>query len=52
MNLRIGTSGFSYKEWKGTFYPEELPASGDLSDRVDPARECVPGLVDSMCIYN
>ena len=32
--------------------PEALPASGDLSDRVDPARECVPGLVDSMCIYN
>lgn len=21
-----GTSGFSYKEWKGTFYPEKLPA--------------------------
>jgi len=21
----IGTSGFSYKEWKGNFYPEDLP---------------------------
>ena len=26
MNLQVGTSGFSYKEWKGTFYPEDLPA--------------------------
>jgi len=25
MNLYIGTSGFAYKEWKGTFYPEDLP---------------------------
>lgn len=25
MNLYAGTSGYSYKEWKGTFYPEELP---------------------------
>jgi len=25
MNLFVGTSGFSYKEWKGTFYPEDLP---------------------------
>jgi len=21
----VGTSGYSYKEWKGTFYPEKLP---------------------------
>jgi uncharacterized protein YecE (DUF72 family) len=27
MHIRIGTSGFSYKEWKGSFYPEDLPAS-------------------------
>jgi uncharacterized protein YecE (DUF72 family) len=26
LNLHVGTSGFSYKEWKGTFYPEDLPA--------------------------
>ena len=25
--LWTGTSGFSYKEWKGSFYPEKLPAS-------------------------
>ena len=25
MNLYVGTSGFSYKEWKGEFYPEDLP---------------------------
>jgi uncharacterized protein YecE (DUF72 family) len=27
MRLLVGTSGFSYKEWKGSFYPEDLPAS-------------------------
>jgi len=26
MNLYVGTSGYSYKEWKGNFYPRELPA--------------------------
>ena len=26
MNLYVGTSGFSYPEWKGSFYPEDLPA--------------------------
>jgi uncharacterized protein YecE (DUF72 family) len=25
MDLRAGTSGFSYKAWKGSFYPEDLP---------------------------
>jgi len=25
MNFYVGTSGYSYKEWKGTFYPEDLP---------------------------
>src|SRR5258705_11853013 len=25
MNLYVGTSGYSYKEWKGPFYPEKLP---------------------------
>ena len=25
MRIRAGTSGFSYKEWKGPFYPEKLP---------------------------
>jgi uncharacterized protein YecE (DUF72 family) len=30
VRLRTGTSGFAYKEWKGSFYPEDLPASGML----------------------
>lgn len=25
MDIRVGTSGYSYKEWKGTFYPEAIP---------------------------
>jgi uncharacterized protein YecE (DUF72 family) len=31
MNLHVGTSGYSYKEWKGIFYPEDLPAKEMLS---------------------
>ncbi len=27
MNHWIGTSGFQYPEWKGSFYPEKLPAA-------------------------
>jgi len=27
MNVWIGTSGFQYPEWKGNFYPEDLPAA-------------------------
>ena len=30
MHLRVGTSGFGYKEWKGSFYPTDLPASAML----------------------
>jgi uncharacterized protein YecE (DUF72 family) len=26
----VGTSGYSYKEWRGTFYPEDLPAAAML----------------------
>jgi uncharacterized protein YecE (DUF72 family) len=26
-DIRIGTSGFHYKHWKGPFYPEKLPSS-------------------------
>ncbi len=29
--LYVGTSGYSYKEWKGSFYPEKLPAKDMLS---------------------
>ena len=31
MRVLIGTSGYSYKEWKGTFYPDDLPAAKMLS---------------------
>ncbi len=27
MHVIVGTSGYSYKEWKGSFYPDDLPAS-------------------------
>jgi uncharacterized protein YecE (DUF72 family) len=27
MQVLAGTSGYSYKEWKGVFYPEKLPAA-------------------------
>lgn len=27
MRVAAGTSGFSYKEWQGSFYPDKLPAS-------------------------
>jgi uncharacterized protein YecE (DUF72 family) len=31
VRLWPGTSGFSYKEWKGSFYPEDLPDSRMLA---------------------
>lgn len=30
MNLYVGTSGYSYKEWKGSFYPQDLAAKAML----------------------
>lgn len=30
MRLLAGTSGYAFKEWKGGFYPEDLPADGML----------------------
>ena len=30
MNVRIGTSGYSYAEWKGNFYPEKMAAKDML----------------------
>ena len=27
MRVAAGTSGFAYKEWKGAFYPEDLPST-------------------------
>jgi len=41
MQIYAGTSGFSYKEWKGRFYPKDLPNSdmlGYYSERL-PAVE-------------
>ena len=29
-NLYVGTSGYSYKEWKGSFYPEKIAAKDML----------------------
>jgi hypothetical protein len=26
-DIRIGTSGFHYKHWRGPFYPEKTPAT-------------------------
>ncbi len=31
MTAWVGTSGYSYKEWKGSFYPEDLPDREMLS---------------------
>jgi uncharacterized protein YecE (DUF72 family) len=31
MHTRVGTSGYSYKEWKGPFYPEKLAAKDMLA---------------------
>jgi len=30
MQIRVGTSGYSYKEWKGSFYPEDLKSADML----------------------
>src|SRR5215208_141325 len=31
MTLYVGTSGYSYKEWKGSFYPEKIAPNEMLS---------------------
>ena len=31
MHLRVGTSGFAYKEWKGSFYPEKIQPADMLA---------------------
>ncbi len=31
MELRVGTSGWSYKEWKGSFYPEKIKSTEMLA---------------------
>jgi len=27
MNIHVGTSGYNYPEWRGSFYPEDFPAN-------------------------
>ena len=29
--MHVGTSGYTYPEWKGSFYPSDLPASKMLA---------------------
>lgn len=31
MIIRVGTSGYAYKEWKGSFYPQDLKPDGFLA---------------------
>jgi uncharacterized protein YecE (DUF72 family) len=30
MQIRVGTSGYSYKQWHGSFYPQGLPTAQRL----------------------
>src|SRR5687767_5546753 len=32
MHIFVGTSGWSYKHWRGSFYPADLPAGDMLRD--------------------
>ena len=41
MNLYVGTSGYSYKEWKGNFYPDRIAAAralGPIHERAGVGR--------------
>jgi uncharacterized protein YecE (DUF72 family) len=38
MNIFIGTSGFSYPAWRGSFYPEKLPTTRMLGFYADRLR--------------
>src|SRR5919106_3182986 len=29
-SIRVGTSGWSYKDWRGSFYPDDLPPDDQL----------------------
>ncbi len=35
LRIRVGTSGYNYPEWKGTFYPADLPTSKMLAYYVE-----------------
>ena len=41
MDLRVGTSGFAYKSWKGSFYPANLPASRWLDHYAGEGRKAL-----------
>ena len=52
MQLLAGTSGFSYKEWVGEFYPDKLPAKGNarvLRDAAADRRDQQHVLSDAEC---
>ena len=38
LTFHVGTSGYNYAEWKGTFYPPDLPASQMLARYVERFR--------------
>ena len=40
MDILTGTSGFAYKEWKGAFYPDDLPADRFLRYYGERFRAC------------
>ena len=40
MNLYTGTSGYAYKEWRGSFYPADLKESQMLAYYADHFRAC------------
>jgi uncharacterized protein YecE (DUF72 family) len=35
VKIRVGTSGYNYPEWRGTFYPDKLPAAKMLAYYVE-----------------
>jgi uncharacterized protein YecE (DUF72 family) len=35
LRIHVGTSGYNYPEWRGTFYPDKLPASKMLAYYVE-----------------
>ena len=41
MQIRAGTSGWSYAEWKGHFYPEKLAAKDMLRYDLDNENETI-----------
>lgn len=40
MELHVGTSGYSYKEWKGSFYPQKLAAAKMLAYYAERLSAC------------